>query len=393
MLTTLAHGVRRRVAKIVRRGLWTMGKPIPGPYRPVDGYCWFSPWPEKPVPRPHDHVVCEGGVPLAGAESALGLIKRIGFGAYRFEADGLYFSTTDNSNPNENRRPYRLVRNPGNAFASYTPVNHRHRRASDAEIEQEVDRALGILPRLDVYEKAAGTTIQGKTVLEVGPGPEYGCTMVMECLGAECHVVDPFVPEWSEDFHPRFYRALAARLKSNPRTVTTAPLERLLAACDFNKAGPVRHRDAVEDLSVPSETFDFVISIAVAEHFYDIAAAFDQLARTTRRGGFGIHVIDLRDHRNFARPLEYLLQNEATFLQEFVQRHAECGNRHREFEFLQVFENAGFQVLASNPPLRVDENYLHEFLPRLRSAGHERYRDLPVDRLQPAVIDVLLRKK
>jgi ubiquinone/menaquinone biosynthesis C-methylase UbiE len=54
---------------------------------------------------------------------------------------------------------------------------------------------------------------------------------------------------------------------------------------------------------VPDTTLDIVLSNAVLEHIYDLKSAFYHLARITKPGGFGIHMVDFRDHRDFSAHL------------------------------------------------------------------------------------------
>lgn len=385
--------IRHQVAKVVRKGLWAISTPIPGPYTHAGGHRWHIAWtPRFPLPA-HPAVLVEDGKRLPGTASDLRFVEAVGYGAYRMTPEGLYFATTDNSDPNHNGRQYRLVWNAWNAFVDHVPVNLRRGELSASQLNQRVEETLNLIPGIEQIEQTIGTTIAGKDLLEVGPGPDYAWTLMAACLGARCSVADPFGAVWSDDYHPRFYRALAQRMERHPRMVTTQPLERLLETRDFSRSEVSRYDVAAESLTAPDNTFDLVFSNAVGEHFYDISAAFREMARVTRPGGFGHHVIDLRDHRDFSRPLEYLLMNEGDFWREFINRHAECGNRLRECEFLAVVRDAGFEPIANRATLKIASDYLEEFIPRLRSAGNERYRHFTADELQPSGIALTLRKR
>lgn len=391
MSRTLYEYIRHRMADSLRRGLWTMGQPISGPFQRLEENCWFVECGTPPLNR-RNLVLAEEGTRLIGAESYLGVIKRLGYGAYRFHDDGIYFSSSDNSDPNQNGRQYRLVWNPRNVFANYVAVNRRSGKMTESQLEDRVGYAISVIPIVKEYEKVSGTTLNGKNVLELGPGADYGWTMVLACLGAHCSVADPFTRVWSDDFHLPFFSALAKRLQCLPEVVTIAPIQRLLQERDFKRAEITCFDDAAEELQAPNETFDFVLSAAVGEHFYDIEAAFRQLARVTRPGGIGLHWIDLRDHRDFSRPLEYLLMNDADFLKEFVLRHAECANRHRAHEFEEVFRQVGFELISKVATSLFDPEYLDDLIPRLRMNGHERYRSHVAAELQPALMKFIVRK-
>lgn len=385
--------IKNQIATVACPTLWWFGRPLCGQYRQLSGHSWFAAWPDQARREPRRAILAEDGNCLAGAESALGVIQNLGFGAYRYTENGIIFSTSDNSDPNRNGRKYRIVHNPRNVFRTSVAVNSHPENVTDSQVEQKVDYALSVLPVIKMYERISGTTLNQKNVLEVGPGPDYAWTMVMACLGAQCHVVDPFVPVWSDSYHPRFFRSLAKRLQSLPRFQTVDPIEQLINAGGFNHSDVItRYNVALEELDAPSNSFDLVLSAAVGEHLYDIEGAFGRLVRATAVGGYEIHIIDLRDHRDFSKPLEHLLLSEKDYSKEFVMRHGECGNRHRSTDFLSVFNRLGMQMISCESTSQIDAKYLEEFIPRLRMCDNSRYRMHEISDLQTAGMSVVFRK-
>jgi ubiquinone/menaquinone biosynthesis C-methylase UbiE len=139
---------------------------------------------------------------------------------------------------------------------------------------------------------------------------------------------------------------------------------------------------SLEELSaIPDHSVDLVVSCAVLEHLYDLHSAFAHLARITSPGGLGLHQVDFRDHRNFSRPLDYLLLSEEKFTALFKEKHGECGNRVRPQEMRQLFEQAGFRVKEFRPTEFVGQEYLTGLLRRLGRAGKSRYCNYPVEDL------------
>lgn len=103
-----------------------------------------------------------------------------------------------------------------------------------------------------------------------------------------------------------------------------------------------QRRDSVHALSLQDGEADVVMSNAFLEHIDRVEAAIDELARVTRRGGFGIHVIDGRDHRSIEDPAVHRL--------EFLREPGGAGLRHgcnrlRPLEFARLFEQRGFAIL------------------------------------------------
>ena len=101
-------------------------------------------------------------------------------------------------------------------------------------------------------------------------------------------------------------------------------------------------RDSVHALSLPDGEADVVMTNAFLEHIDRVDAAIAELARVTRRGGLGIHVIDGRDHRSIEDPAFHRLE----FLREPGGEGLRHGcNRLRPLEFARLFERHGFAVL------------------------------------------------
>jgi 2-polyprenyl-3-methyl-5-hydroxy-6-metoxy-1,4-benzoquinol methylase len=94
-----------------------------------------------------------------------------------------------------------------------------------------------------------------------------------------------------------------------------------------------------------------VVSIAVLEHLYDVESAFNHLSRVTKPEGLGSHMVDFRDHRDFSRPLEYLLMGENEFYGKFKATHGEIGNRYRPKEMQDLLESAGFEIKETIMPV------------------------------------------
>jgi SAM-dependent methyltransferase len=154
------------------------------------------------------------------------------------------------------------------------------------------------------------------------------------------------------------------------------------------------HSCSIEELSgVADQSIDIVLSYDVLEHLYDLNSAFSQMARITKPGGFGLHKVDFRDHRDFSRPLEYLLLSEKEFSREFKERHGECGNRYRPREMWRLLESVGFEVKEFRPDINVEEEYLSEFLGRLRQARKSKYREYPAEELRSILAFFFVVKK
>ena len=93
------------------------------------------------------------------------------------------------------------------------------------------------------------------------------------------------------------------------------------------------------------------------------------IAAACAPGALGVHDVDFRDHRNFARPLDMLLLDDEAWVRENGDVLFRNGNRVRLPAMQDMLRQAGFTLLATEITHAVAEDYLEEFLPRLRASA------------------------
>jgi SAM-dependent methyltransferase len=213
----------------------------------------------------------------------------------------------------------------------------------------------------------------GLDVLELGPGPDFGSTLTLAAMGARIAVADRWLPVWDRDYHGAVYRRLAALIAEELPGANVTPILQLVEA-DAHLAEVVRTYPDAETLEqAPDQAFDLVISNAVYEHIVDVAAASQRVFDVLRPGGYSIQQVDLRDHRNFDAPLDYLLmtpQEEEAWLRE-TEHHQGCQRRRAEYE--AAFDRAGFEMISAWVDTRAEPDYMAQFLPRLRACQGARF--------------------
>jgi len=83
---------------------------LSGPFTHVDGNCWqaklATEFSTPSTSADASLMVYENDTPVGFARQSKPAISRLGAGRYRHEGPDLFFSSTDNSNPNENGRRY-----------------------------------------------------------------------------------------------------------------------------------------------------------------------------------------------------------------------------------------------------------------------------------------------
>lgn len=273
------------------------------------------------------------------------------------------------------------------------PVNFRLRDSSPAAIDADVRYALEVGQAYLDLLATKGIDPDGKVILELGPGINFGSALLLACHGALPIVADRFLANWDPAYHPRFYAALRKALAGRGTAADPRPLDRLLQHNGYSDDEIRRVWRSAEDLQdVDDSSVDIVFSNAVLEHLFDLPAACRELGRISKPLAWGLHQVDFRDHRDFARPLEYLLLAEEKFRRVFVERHGECGSQWRPPEMARFFEATGFEVIRFTANMTAEEEYLREFEPRLRKAA-SRYREIPISELRTLGGRFLLRRR
>ena len=257
-----------------------------------------------------------------------------------------------------------------------------------AAVEADVEYTMQIAHRYSNEFKRLGVSFAGTSVLELGPGRNLGWPLIMAARGARVTVSDVCLVAWDRSYHPEYYRRLADRCEGSIRD----EIKRVTKDGGSHEAFPIRQlQEPAETLpSVADGSCDVVLSHAVLEHVFDLPTVVKTLARVTAMGGVNIHQIDFRDHRDYDRPLEFLLPSNEEFLRE-PDAVLGRGNRWRLSETLHLFEQADFEVLESLPDSPCDPEYLAEFLRRLPS-GNVRFRNADHEDLSFGGAHVTLRR-
>jgi len=196
--------------------------------------------------------------------------------------------------------------------------------------------------------------LTGLSVLELGPGRNFGSMLICQALGARVAVLDKYLAKWDSSYHPRFYAKLRAAAAQRLPRAKWDGLDAIIAAGRHRKNVIAQHACdlAAPPSDLPDNSFDVIVSNAVLEHVGDTCMTACELARLTRVGGLGVHQVDYRDHQSFERPYDFLRFDDEEYRRIFLRSRNENGNRVRSHELVEDFRRAGFEVE------RVDENLL-----------------------------------
>lgn len=337
-----------------------MSAVLPGPFNHVGGACWNIaldpgefPGADDPIdPSRSCLLLREDGRELGPPHTAHELLVRDGRGAYSHWSDVLWFSTSDNSDPNRNGRAYSVEIDGDRYFA----------RRVDYAVETMLSWARFLPGGLSAFN--------GRSALEIGPGRDMGTVLLMAALGASrVRAVDRFTGAWRDGWHDRFIPRLKAALGRLNADTDPAPLDMALEARRLDVAGISFEGKPLEEIDTSALGFDVSVSHSTFEHFYSVEQAAKVLAALTAEGGVGVHNVDFRDHDHFADPLRFLLVDAATYADPTVNHHYGRGNRVRSDEMQGLLQAAGFGEVRFYPTLQADDDYLERFLHVRHASG------------------------
>jgi|GEM_PF-6478855 len=131
------------------------------------------------------------------------------------------------------------------------------------------------------------------------------------------------------------------------------------------------------------ESFDVIVSNAVLEHIPadGLSDAFRTMFRLLRPGGVMIHLVDLRDHVNFAAPFHFY-RYSSTHWEFLVRGSIFYTNRFRSSDFERYARDAQFSV----------ENYVDETQPLPQEIHGDLVKRYSLDVLAVSRIVLVCRK-
>ncbi len=219
-----------------------------------------------------------------------------------------------------------------------------------------------------------GGDVRDARLLEIGPGINLsqGLLFVMggaaKYYGLDIYRDPALLAAPQYDNVASLYRLIA------PREIRR-PVEEILTT----RNGQVEFdQDRVEylyprqsyDIPLADASLDYVFSNATLEHVADPLRTVEAIHRVLKRGGITAHQIDLRDHADFARPLEFLKVDAATWAKRYPnpEKNHLYMNRWRASDFRQAFEKTGLRVLVMKPSetLQVTEDMRQSLQPEFR---------------------------
>jgi len=208
----------------------------------------------------------------------------------------------------------------------------------------KMDQPLYVINNFNNYCNIAGFSSQdlnGKTVLELGPGDSIGTALVSSSYGAKTILID--VGSYAVD-SVDVYQSFANELRSLgldvPNIDDAQSLDDILDICNA-----IYLTDGLNSLSnLLDNSVDMIVSQAVLEHVKkaDFSTVIHECQRVMKENGVSVHSIDLKDHLD--RALNNLRFNNSFWESNFISSSGFYTNRIRYRDMLELFKHAKFSV-------------------------------------------------
>jgi len=247
-------------------------------------------------------------------------------------------------------RPALLVEAVKNLGSAFNPLREWVERWSVRRASEAHDRSRPFALWQELSERtSARLLVEGREILELGPGRSLGMSLIFLAAGARrVYAVDRFRHLFWDDLDRQHIVGVLERLEAE-RWPYAEVARRAVGRLDRGSASLDRdllvyHQADGANLPLAEGSVDVSYSNAVLEHVHRPEAVVRELARVTRRAGDSIHEIDFRDHfvqRNRLRFLEF----PEWEWQLRARLRPGYTNRLRMLDFHRIFEQAGFAML------------------------------------------------
>lgn len=206
----------------------------------------------------------------------------------------------------------------------------RFSRTARAPDQAGIERYIGLLAG-PVFDLCAG--VEGKSVLEIGPGDNLVTGLAFLAFGARSYTaIDRFPGAYRSARAQAWYAALAQYFAQpvpsidDPRiTVIEGAVERI---------GNIG-------------SFDIICSLAVGEHVTSVSAFANFTCTSLRPGGTAVHVVDFSGHHWHRDADPDLFRRFPEWLWHAMGSNRGLPNRVHFADYLTYFEEVGLKVTAT----------------------------------------------
>lgn len=239
-----------------------------------------------------------------------------------------------------------------------------------SEINRAIEYDYSVVQHwLSVLEEYTGqaATLEGRTVLELGPGADLGIGLITLLRGARKYNaldVNNLVASVPQDFYQALFETMRQKGASESEVAVLAD-ELAKTQAGHNERLNYVVRDDFDIRVFSGEGVDTVFSQAAFEHFDDLATTFERLTATVRPQSVLVAEIDLNTHTRWIRdvdPLNIYRYSDSVYN---LFRFPGSPNRVRPYQYVKLLERLGWKDIRIMPLTQVDKNYLEQVRPGL----------------------------
>jgi len=245
------------------------------------------------------------------------------------------------------------------------------------KIDKTIDYDFSVVQNwqkyLEKYLKVNASFLEGKIVLELGPGPDLGAGIILLARGVKKYnAID--VNNLIKLTPPQFYERLFKRLeKVENKRVNINFLSSQIESTLVGRNDKLNYlcRKDFNLLIFKDEGINLIFSQAAFEHFDDVEKVISGLSQIVKPGSVLIAEVDLKTHTRWIRDCDPLnIYRYSCFLYNLF-RFSGSPNRLRPFEYKEIFEKHGWTNIQIQPTKVLDEDYLS----KVRGSLYKRFCD------------------
>lgn len=266
------------------------------------------------------------------------------------------------------------------APASYVRLTGQTGRGSSEENVEEIadyfERSFNdYRDRLHLDDGGFAAFLQGRRILEYGPGDILGVALLMYAAGADhVHCVDRFPLENVSVKNARVYQRLLERMSGAAR---------LRAGSAFVQAGKpesgfrrdcIDYRVSEDGLAARAGAYDFIVSRAVLEHVNSLERTLADVELCLAAGGVSVHNVDLRSH-NLDRYQPYDFLTWPVWAYRLMYSHKGFPNRWRPGRYRDILASRTLRLRAMEPTGKLPPENIARIRPHLAKPFRDAHDD------------------
>jgi len=218
---------------------------------------------------------------------------------------------------------------------------------------------------LNVQPASIPQFLEGKRILEYGPGDVLGTALLMYAHGAsEVHCLDRFPLQRASAQNHAALGCLLDSLRGQARSRAESTFLKVGDPASGFDPQKISYLLRPSGLSGGEAVYDLSISRAVLEHVDDLDGTFRDIRRSLRPGGLSIHLVDLKSHGLDRRdPLDFLTWPHPVYRLMFS--HKGFPNRWRVDRYRALTAAHGLACRSMHPTDRLTQAQVETIRARL----------------------------